>query len=104
MAGVDIGRMDEDPDVRNLEEVFEEIRTAGEDETVSIADIQERLGHRSFGPLLLFAGLVLVTPLVNIPGMPTIMGIVILLTSLQMLVGRPSIWLPQPIRRRSMKV
>jgi hypothetical protein len=39
-------------------------------ETVTVADIRERLGQRSFGPLLLFAGLVLSTPLAGIPGLP----------------------------------
>jgi hypothetical protein len=95
--------MDDAPEVKNLEGVLEEIQSAGEGEAVSIADIQERLGRRSFGPLLLVASVVLMTPLVNIPGLPTIMGVVILLTSLQMLIGRPAIWLPRPIRARSVR-
>jgi hypothetical protein len=42
----------------------------GDPETLTVADIRERLGRRSFGPLLLFAGLVLLTPLAGIPGLP----------------------------------
>jgi hypothetical protein len=76
-------------------------RAGGDPETVTVADVRERLGQRSFGPLLLFAGLVLSTPLVSIPGLPTTFAIVIMLTAGQMLVGLERLWLPEFLLRRS---
>jgi hypothetical protein len=86
----------------DLTGLLDQIRRAGGDpETVTVADIRERLGQRSFGPLLLFAGLVLSTPLAGIPGLPTTLAIVIMLTSGQMLLGLQGLWLPELVLRRS---
>lgn len=86
----------------NLQGVLETIRNAGENaEVVSISDIHARLGRRSFGPLLVIAGLAPMTPLSTIPGLATLMALIVLLTAGQMLVGMRTIWLPEVIRRQS---
>ncbi len=90
------------PADQNLQSLLEALRHAGEaPDTVSISDIQAQLGRRSFGPLLVAAGLPPMTPLGTIPGLPTTMAVVILLTAGQMLVGMRSIWLPKVILRQS---
>ncbi|WP_299593264.1 exopolysaccharide biosynthesis protein [uncultured Microbulbifer sp.] len=68
---------------------------------VSLAQVLEALGQRSFAPLLLVAGLILFSPLSGIPGVPTLMGLLILLTSVQMLMLRRHLWLPQWLLRKS---
>jgi hypothetical protein len=86
----------------DLTGLLDQVKRAGDDpETVTVADVRERLGQRSFGPLLLFAGLVLSTPIVGIPGLPTTLAIVIMLTSGQMLFGLQRLWLPKFLLRRS---
>jgi hypothetical protein len=56
----------------------------------------DAVGRRSFGPLLLLAGIVLAAPGVgDIPGVPTVMGLFILLVSGQMLFDRDHFWMPQ---------
>jgi hypothetical protein len=68
---------------------------------VSIGDVVEMLGPRSFAPLILAIGLIALTPIDSIPTLPTTFGAIVLLTVGQMLVGRSSMWLPGFIARRA---
>lgn len=69
---------------------------------VSVDDIVDAVGRRSFGPLLLVAGLITVVPVISgIPGVPVLMAMLVLLVSGQLLVGRKTFWLPQWLLRRS---
>ena len=71
---------------------------------VSLDSILRVVGRRSFGPLLLVAGLVMVLPIIgDIPGVPTAMGVFILLTAGQLLFRRDYIWLPQWLLKRSVE-
>lgn len=69
--------------------------------TVTVDQVQEKVGRRSFGPLLLILGLIALTPIGGIPGVPTLFGLVVLLTAGQLLIGRRSFWLPAFITKRS---
>jgi hypothetical protein len=94
--------MEQEQGPQDLRGLLDQVRSAGGDpETVTVADIRERLGRRSFGPLLLFAGLVLSTPLAGIPGLPSAFAVIIMLTAGQMLVGLEGLWLPRFLLRRS---
>lgn len=91
---------------RSLEQVLDRIDAAGqqedEDGRVQLRTIFEEVGERSFGPLLLLAGLVTLAPVLgDIPGVPSIMGILVLLISAQLLIGRKHFWLPNWILNRS---
>jgi hypothetical protein len=78
-----------------------EAADAGE-ESISLATIIDGLGPRSYGSALLLAGLVTVAPLIgDIPGVPTLMAVVVVLTAGQMLVRRQGLWLPQWLENRS---
>ena len=70
---------------------------------LSIAEMLDSVGRRSFGPLVLLVGLLLVTPLSGIPGMPTTMGLLMLLTLGQIFLGRQSFWLPAWLVRREIR-
>jgi len=64
-------------------------------ESVSLGAILDSVGRRSFAPFLLIAGLVTLAPLVgDIPGVPTLMAILVVLSAIQLLLGRDHIWLP----------
>ena len=74
-----------------------------EKEQVSVDDVVHAVGRRSFGPLLLLAGLITLAPIIgDIPGMPTLMAVLVLLTSSQLLVGRETFWLPKWLLKRSL--
>lgn len=89
-------------DQANLEGLLERIsRTAGRSERITLGAIVEAVGTKAFGPLLALSGIILISPLSGIPGMPTTMGIIILLIAVQLLCGRTHFWLPQPLLKRS---
>ena len=75
---------------------------AGE-EKVSLADVREAIGGRAFGPLLLVAGLITVTPVSAVPGVPTLLGVCVVLIAGQMALGRDQVWLPRWALKLSVK-
>lgn len=78
--------------------------TATGDDRVSLEQILDALEGVSFGSLILVAGLVTLVPIIgDIPGVPTTMGIFVILGSAQLLIGRESMWLPRWLRDRSVK-
>lgn len=87
----------------NLQELLEKIETAaGETDSVSLGQIMDAVGHRSFGPILVIAGLVILAPLIgDIPGVPTMMAVFVVLIAIQVLMGRRHMWLPVWLLDRS---
>lgn len=87
---------------KNLESFLEQIsQVIGKQERISIGEIHKAIGRRSFGPVLLFPGLVALSPLSGIPGVPTVVGIMIFLITGQLLLGRTEFWMPNWVLRRS---
>jgi len=76
-------------------------KTARRRKRVSLDLVVRAVGRRSFAPLLLLVGIILFSPLSGIPGVPTIMAVLVLLTALQLLLGRSHFWVPQWVLRRS---
>jgi hypothetical protein len=92
-------------DAGDLEELIEQIDLAAQGhDKVSMKLIMEAVGKRSFGPLILTAGLILVTPLSGIPGLPSILAVFILLVAVQLLFHWDHFWVPKWILRRTIKV
>lgn len=90
-------------DPTDLEGVLDRIVEAADRDQVSVEMVLDAVGRRSFGPILLLAGLVTLAPIIgDIPGVPTIMGVLVLLTGGQLLVGRRSFWLPRALLTRSL--
>ncbi|MDT8387451.1 MAG: exopolysaccharide biosynthesis protein [Thiogranum sp.] len=88
--------------LETLDQLLDRICAAAQDsERVSLGRIMETVGNRSFGPLLLLAGIILFSPLSGIPGMPTLMAGFVLLVSGQLLFGRRHFWLPGKLLKRS---
>lgn len=86
----------------SLAEVVEQVTHSGEPgEPISVDEIIEAIGQRSFGPLIVVPGLIVLSPLSGMPGVPTLGGIAVLLIAGQMLLGRESPWLPELLRRRT---
>ena len=69
-------------------------------EEIDLATINQALGSRSVGSLLLFLSLPMVIP-VPAPGISVAFGIPLIIISLQLLFGRQSLWLPASIAHRS---
>lgn len=87
----------------NLEQLLDKIAAAAKDQQdVSLHSVIDAFGRKSFAPLLLLAGLITLAPVIgDIPGMPTLMAVLVLLTSGQLLFQRKHLWLPQWLLKRS---
>lgn len=69
---------------------------AEERDRVAVGEILDAWGRRSFGPLFLLPGFVMITPGAgDIPGVTILMGMVITLAAVEFLLGLDHVWLPQ---------
>jgi hypothetical protein len=93
-------QLNSDPSTRRTSEVFLALKTVGEGDRISLAQLTETLGDRAFGLLVLIFALPNIIPM--IPGVSTVSGVVIGLVGLQMIVGRHAPWLPSAIGDRSL--
>ncbi|RUR33870.1 exopolysaccharide biosynthesis protein [Vreelandella andesensis] len=96
--------MSDRQDASNLTELINTMEQMAREKTkVSVDDIVRAVGSRSFGPLLLMAWLITLAPIIgDMPGMPTLMAALVLLTSVQLLMGREAFWLPKWLLNRSL--
>lgn len=87
---------------RDLEELLDAIESIDPPSgKVRFEDILEAVGRRSFGPLLLLAGVVTLMPVISgIPGVPVLMACFTLLVCAQLLMGRRTFWLPAWLQQR----
>jgi len=68
---------------------------------VSVGEVVQTLGSRSFSPFILAIGLIALTPIDSIPTLPTTFGVIVFLTASQILLGRKSLWMPAILSNRS---
>ncbi len=71
----------------------------GESEKVTVREIIDALDARSFGLAVLLFALPSVVPMP--PGVPTVVGIILLIVSVQMVFAREDLWLPGILSRRA---
>lgn len=85
---------------RRLSSIVEELAGSAQN-SVSVRQIRDVLGDRSFATLLLFFALINMLPLP--PGTTLILGLPLVLISLQMVSGRATVWLPEFLLGKSIK-
>lgn len=87
------------PEPRTLNDVLDEIVFKVEhDETpenLTLGEVLDSVGRRSYGPLLLVIGLFAISPATVVPGMTWLAAALTLLVAGQMALGLPRIWLPR---------
>ncbi|WP_372719050.1 exopolysaccharide biosynthesis protein [Novipirellula sp.] len=90
------GGQSSEGEVHDLQGVLDRVASAAEDESkVSIGDVMDRLGKHSFAPILLLPGLIMVAPVIgDIPGVPVMMGLIVILGSVQVVMKRDHFWIP----------
>lgn len=95
-----------------FDDLLDRIRDTARDEDqerldagrVRLDAIVGAMGQDWFGSVVLLAGLVTLVPLVgDVPGVPTIMGLLVFLTAGQVLLGRERLWLPGWLRGREVE-
>lgn len=82
---------------QGLTDTLQRVLDAGE-EQVRVGDVVEALQSRGFGPLILAPALLVLLPTGAVPGVPSLMAVLIVLVAVQRLLGRRHPWLPQRLR------
>lgn len=94
---------DADAEDAGLTHLLDALAGLGEaHETVSVHQIRERIGERSFGPFLVVPALIELSPVGGIPGLPTVIAAIISLIAVQIALGLKHLWLPDFIENRTM--
>ncbi|CTQ50800.1 exopolysaccharide biosynthesis protein [Jannaschia donghaensis] len=85
-------------------EIVEGLEEAVEgDDKVTVGEVNEELGNRGIGALLMVPASLELTPVGGIPGVPTLLAVIVALVAAQILFGRDRIWLPDVLSRRSIE-
>lgn len=90
-------------DENGLSDLIERlVALSGSSEKITVHEIREEIGERSFGPFLIIPAIIEISPIGGIPGVPTAIAIIISLFAVQILFGRKHLWLPQIIEKRTL--
>ena len=89
------------PDNTPFDDILDTLSSHEGERNVTVREVVDEFGGKSFGPLLALPALLEITPIGGIPGVPTFLASLIALIALQVLIGRRSLWLPGFIANRS---
>lgn len=96
------GMQAEDDELHDLEQLIDRLEEGAADRhDISVRVMANAIGRRSFGPLLLLAGLLSASPLSGIPTVPTITASMVIVIAGQLLLKKEQFWLPEWVLNRS---
>ncbi|MDA5195123.1 exopolysaccharide biosynthesis protein [Govanella unica] len=87
-------------DKRSISVALRDFIDGWEGERVSLNDLRLALADRAYGALMVFFAAPNLIP-VSIPGMSAVLGIPLMLLSVQLMIGQPHPWFPKFLGRRS---
>jgi len=85
-----------------LSELLDRLAHEDDSERIAFGDLLEAVGERAFGALILVFSILAVMVGV-IPGISTLLGLPLLLLSIQLAIGSPRPWLPRSVSARSLE-
>lgn len=85
-----------------LSELMDELERSATGESISIEETVGKMGEGSFASLMLVFSLISLSPASAIPGLTSIVAVLVFILTAQMIIGRESPWLPGFITRRRM--
>ena len=98
----DIAEQDNGGELHSVCDILNKLREiADSKDKVSIADVLDAIGDRSYGPAIMIPALIEMSPIGGIPGLPTFLALIIAITAAQLLFGKEHLWLPGFVQRRS---
>jgi hypothetical protein len=87
---------------KGLQDILHRLeRTGKKKDQVTVGDMQETIGERSYGPFLLVPAVLEISPVGAIPGVPTLLAAIIAIFAAQMVLGRQHFWVPGILRNRA---
>ncbi|SDE92212.1 exopolysaccharide biosynthesis protein [Limimaricola pyoseonensis] len=85
-----------------VEDILDRLKQQGRDaQQVTVDDVISALGNRGHGPFLFVPALIEISPIGGIPGVPTLLALIISIFAVQLVLRRDDLWLPGVLRRRS---
>jgi len=86
---------------QTLEALFDALADeAARYDHITVDAILERLGHRSYGPLLLLPSLLAIFPVIGaLPGVSYGMAFIVLFIAIQFALSKSKLWLPARLKR-----
>lgn len=85
-----------------LSDVLDRLENSARGDSVSIEEVVQKLGPKSFASLMLIFSLISTSPASAIPGITTTVALIVFILVVQMIIGRKCVWLPAFIGRRRM--
>ena len=82
-------------EVRNLRTLLQSVCSETDGDTVTVGDLLNAVGRRSYGPVILLLGFIAISPLTIIPGANVLMALITLIFAVQMSLGRHYPWIPR---------
>jgi hypothetical protein len=84
----------------NLTGVLDHMDDQADGRKVTLGSIMDSLGGRGYGPLLLALALIEILPTGAIPGVPSLVALMVVLVAGQLVLGRRTPWVPEKLRKR----
>ncbi|MEM1149597.1 MAG: exopolysaccharide biosynthesis protein [Pseudomonadota bacterium] len=81
--------------VNNLSSLLRSLMEETSGDVVTARDMLNAVGRRSYGPILLLLGFIAISPLTIIPGATWLVALLILLISVQIVIGMRYPWVPR---------
>lgn len=90
------------PRGRHISTILESLRDKAPGERISFGDLLDAFESRAYGPLIVLFAAPNMLP-VALPGISAILGAPLILLTAQLTIGRRRPWLPQFLRKRSIR-
>ncbi|QEG38809.1 exopolysaccharide biosynthesis protein [Roseimaritima ulvae] len=91
--------------IHPTEDVLDELDEAAEQhDPLTFGNVMDVLGQHSFAPVLLLIGLIMMVPgPADIPGVPVVLGLLVIVVAGQIVMHREHLWIPAWMERRKVK-
>ena len=85
-----------------LSDVLDRLEKSTHGDSITVQEVIEELGHKSFASLMLVFALISTSPASAIPGITAVVALITFILVAQMIIGRDSVWLPSFVTSRRM--
>ncbi|QQN75338.1 exopolysaccharide biosynthesis protein [Croceicoccus sp. YJ47] len=93
---------DSGDEIHSVGEILDMLRSlADRQDKVSIGNVLDTIGDRSYGPAMMLPAMIEISPVGGIPGVPTLLATIVALAAAQLLIGKEHLWLPQLVQKRA---
>ncbi|QDS91747.1 Exopolysaccharide synthesis, ExoD [Roseimaritima multifibrata] len=91
--------------IHPTEDVLDQLdEAADQHDPLTFGNVMDVLGQHSFAPVLLLIGFIMLVPgPADIPGVPVVLGLLVIVVASQIVMHRDHLWIPAWMERRQLK-